>query len=80
MTALKCDRCGAFCDLRSARSEVKVTFVSEKNIICEVHGRDFCPSCTKELKKWMNREAIIVEQWPERENDMVSVPPDSEGF
>ncbi|MBR4451576.1 MAG: hypothetical protein IKS39_07070 [Clostridia bacterium] len=80
MTALKCDRCGAFCDIRSARSEVKFSFVSTKSIICDVQERDFCPFCTEELKKWMNREAAFIEKRPERENDMVSVPPDSEGF
>lgn len=75
MNALKCDRCGAYCDVRSNCSEVKITIVTTENIIFKVFEKDFCPSCTEDLKKWINNEATILERDPGADNDMVGVPP-----
>lgn len=80
MNARRCDKCGAFYDLRSDRSDLEITFWSAMSVVGKAQQKDLCPSCTEDLKKWINNEAIILERDPGADNDMVSVPPDSEGF
>lgn len=57
MTARKCDRCKAYCDFNSERSEVKI--VARTGMPIEV---DLCPDCTTQLLCWIKNKAELFER------------------
>ena len=56
MTAKKCDRCGKYCDILSARSSLK--FYRQKKP--DVSDIDLCPDCTEDIETWLRNEAVII--------------------
>lgn len=65
MTAKKCDRCGKYYDILSARSSLKF-YRQQKSDIADI---DLCPDCTEDLETWLRNEAVIIRVADKEENN-----------
>ena len=65
MTAKKCDRCGKYCNLLSARSVLKI-YRQQKSNISDI---DLCPDCTEDIETWLRNEAVIIRVADKEENN-----------
>ena len=79
MISKMCDSCGSFYLPKPVKGLHRGGIFSIRvNYYCKSDTEyDLCPKCQVKLLKMLNE---MKDTAPERENDMVSVPPDSEGF
>lgn len=79
MIAKMCDSCGSFYLPKPVKKlHREGIFSLEIHYFCIGNKEyDLCPECQIKVLKMLNE---MKDTAPERENYMVSVPPDSEGF